>query len=281
MQWNRAKTIMIAVFLLINIFLVSYLVLERHTENQQTLQYLTDVLAKNDILLHSDAVIAWEESLFVPEFSAPVLSQKQIAKLMENPIATETGYQSADGNATWELKDNVFVYENKAPKQRAFRKVTEKNVVSKLNPYLKALGIEDSVYPVDISQIQEDIVVEYAYQPDERKLFDSRLRISVNQNGIRSIRGLLAVADRKNGFSYTLSKPETVLLGLAQTNEGSMEISQIELGYYFISYSDALVSQAIPVYQIRTSQGDIVMDARDGLESSERILSQKGKGGTK
>ncbi len=276
MQWQRAKTIMIVVFLLINIFLASYLVVDRHTGDQKTLQHLTDVLSKNGIQLHPDALPKEEVSLFVPEFSAPQLTKKQVEKLIENPVLSDTGYTSGDNTARLEFKDNVFTYENLNPKERAFRKVTAKNVVSKLNPYLKALGVSNLIYPVDISEIQGEILVEYAYRVEDRKLFDSRLRITVNQNGIRLIRGVLAVPDEKNGFSYNLSQLETILMSLAQTNEESLEITNIELGYYFISYSDALVSQAIPVYQIRTSQGDILMDARDGVETADRIL---GKGG--
>lgn len=274
MQWQRAKTIMIVVFLLINIFLASYLIVDRHTGDRQTIQHLTDVLSKNGIYLHPDAIPKEEDILFVPEFAAPNLTQKQVEKLIENPVSTETGYANEDNTARLEFKDNVFTYENTNPNERAFRKVTAKNVVSKLNPYLKALGVSDLVYPVDISEIQGEILVEYAYRMEDRKLFDSRLRITVNQNGIRLIRGVLVVPDKKNGFSYQLSQLETILMSLAQTTEESMEITSIELGYHFISYTDALVSQAIPVYQIRTSYGDILMDARDGVETADRILSK-------
>lgn len=279
MQWQRAKSIMIVVFLLINLFLASYLILDSRTGNQESLQHLTDVLASNQIHLHPDALPKEENSLFVPEFSVPVLTQKQAEKLMDEPVLTENGYTNQENTARLEFQDNLLIYENQNPRERAFRKVTEKNVVSKLNPCLKALGIADLVYPVDISQIQGEIVVEYAYRVEERKLFDSRLRVTVNTNGIRRIRGVLAVPDPKNGFSYRLSRLETILLSLAQTNPESMEITNIELGYYFITYTDALVSQAIPVYRIRTSYGDILMDARDGVEASERILSQTDKGG--
>ena len=50
--------------------------------------------------------------------------------------------------------------------------------------------------------------------------------------------------------------------------------SDIESGYYFINYTDALISQAIPVYRIATTQGEILLDARDGVAPSERELSQ-------
>lgn len=278
MQWQRAKSIMIVVFLLINILLATYLIIDRHTGSQQTILHLTDVLSKNGIHLQEGALPKEMDSLFVPEFSAPVLTEKQVSKLIDDPVATENGFTNADNTARLECKDNVFTYENTSPKERAFRRVSSKNVVSKLNPYLKALGVSELLYPVDISEIQENILVEYAYRIKDRKLFDARLRITVSKEGIHSIRGILVVPDPKNGFSYQLSHLETILMSLAQTEEEGLRISKIDLGYYFINYTDALVSQAIPVYQIRTSRGDILMDARDGVATEERILS-RGKGG--
>lgn len=279
MQWQKAKTILIVVFFSINIFLLCYLLPTQHTEERQALQNLTDALAKNEIHLRMDTLPKAESVVFVPEFSVPPLSQKQIEKLIDSPVATENGYESKDKTQKLELKSNTILYEDTAPRQKSFRKVSTKNAVSKLNPYLKALGVEDYVYPVDISAIQEEIVVEYAYQVENRKLFGSGLRFTITKEGIRRISGHFSVPDKKSGFSYSMSQLQTVLMSLAQTQTQPMNITNIELGYYFINYTDALVSQAIPVYRIGTPQGDIVMDARDGVETEERILSRRIDGG--
>ncbi len=279
MQWQKAKTILIVVFLLINLFLLYYLLPNRHTDSRQTLQYLTDALAKNEIHLRMDTLPETKDNIFVPEFSVPQLTKKQIERFLVSPVATENGYTNSENTAKLEFKSNEFSYENSALENRKFRNVTVKNVVSKLEPYVKALGVEEYVYPVDILEIQDEIVVEYAYRIENRKLFDSRLRFTVTKNGIRRIRGHLSVPDRKNGFSYSLSRLETILMSLAQKKEEAVSITNIELGYYFLSYTDAMVSQAIPVYRITTQTGDILMDARDGVETDERILSRSGAGG--
>ncbi len=279
MQWQKAKTILIVVFLLINLFLLYYLLPNRHTDSRQTLQYLTDALAKNEIHLRMDTLPETKDSIFVPEFSVPSLTEKQIEKLIVSPVKNENGYTNSDNTVKLEFKSNEFSYENSALENKKFRNVTVKNVVSKLEPYVKALGVEEYVYPVDILEIQDEIVVEYAYRIENRKLFDSRLRFTVTKNGIRRIRGHLSVPDSKNGFSYSLSRLETILMSLAQKKEESISITNIELGYYFLSYTDAMVSQAIPVYRITTQSGDILMDARDGVETEERILSRSGAGG--
>lgn len=279
MQWQKAKTILILAFLCINIFLLCYLLPTQQTESRQAFRNLTDALAKNDIHLRMDALPKTETVVFVPEFSVPKLSQKQIEKLVDSPVATDNGYESSDKTQKLELKSNTIFYEDTAPSQKGFRRVSAKNVVSKLKPYLSALGVEEYAYPVDISEIQDEIVVEYAYQTENRKLFDSHLRFTVGKDGIHRIAGHYSVPDSENGFSYSLSQLKTILMSLAQTEEQTVEIIDIEPGYYFISYTDALVSQAIPVYAIRTVRGNILMDARDGVETGERILSRRIEGG--
>ena len=63
------------------------------------------------------------------------------------------------------------------------------------------------------------------------------------------------------------------MLSLAQNNLKGLEITDIDLGYYLINYQDAMVSQAIPVYRLRTSWGEYILDARDGVEYTQRVLS--------
>lgn len=279
MQWQRAKSVMIIVFLMINIFLGSYLFAERYSGGTRNLENLTAILAKNQIHLRIDTLPRFPDTIFVPEFSAPVLKEKVVAALVPSPIAEEDGYVSEDGTCRLELRGTQLSYENTASQDPRFKKVTEKNVISKLEPQLKVLGIETLVYPVDIFELDGEISVKYAYRVEDQKLFDSYLYITVTADGIRRINGFLGIPDTKHGFSYTLSQMETVLISLAQTDFGNMEISDIELGYYFINYSDAFVSQAIPVYQVRTSLGTVLLDARDGVPKEERILSDPVNGG--
>ena len=128
-------------------------------------------------------------------------------------------------------------------------------------------------YAVSISQIGEDIVAEYAYRSGNSKLFGSRFSVTVTKHGIKQIKGFLGTVDGDNGFSYQLSELRTVLFALAQNNLKDLEITHIELGYHLINYRDALVSQAIPVYRLRTSGGEYILDARDGVEYTERVIS--------
>ena len=278
MQWQRAKTILILVFFLINVLLISYLVIERTPSDAQRISDLTEVLSRNRIQLEMVAVPRIPDSVFVPEWNRVELELKQVEALMDTPVADEKGYTNPDKTCRLTLKEDQIFYENQAPKGKNFRNVTAKNVHSKLKGVLKTLGVEAWVYPVSITEVGEDFVVTYGYQVEKRKLNGSWLTVTVSQNGIKKMEGFLGIPDRKNGFSYRLSQLETVLMSLVQTEESPLTITDIELGYYLIPYTDALVSQAIPVYEIETSEGILLLDARDGVSYLERKLSSQEKG---
>ena len=273
MLWNRAKSILIVVFLLINLFLLNYMVVDNFQDHSRALLDLTAVLSNNGIHLRVDKMPATVEELHVPELSPLIIDETFAKKLIANPVAYENGFASEDNNARLELRDGSFFYRNEAPKDSSFYYVNPENAVAKIRPYLDKLGVGHLTYAVDIATIGEDIVVEYAYRVGDYKLFDTHFSVTVTKNGVKQIKGFLGTADSSNGFSYQLSQLETVLLSLAQNQIQGVEITHIELGYYLINYQDALVSQAIPVYHLRTSMGECILDARDGVEHNQRMLS--------
>lgn len=273
MLWNRAKTILIVAFFLINLLLLHYLLADRFQDNSKALQDLTAVLADNGVHLRVDKMPAASEKLRVPELSSLTVSESLANQLMKNPVAVENGFENEAHTCKLELRDGMFFYRNDTPGEAGFYNVNTENAVSKIRPYLDELGVGHLAYAVSVSQIGEDTVVEYAYRIGDYKLFASRFSVTVTKNGIKQIKGFLGTENRDNGYDYQLSGLDTVLLSLAQNNLEGVEITHIELGYYLINYRDALISQAIPVYRLRTSRGEYILDARDGVEFTERILS--------
>ena len=273
MLWNRAKTILIVAFFLINLFLLNYLLADRFQDNSKALQDLTALLADNGIHLRVDKMPADPDELRVPELSSLMISESLANQLMKNPVAVENGFENQEQTCLLELRDGVFYYRNDAPLESGFSNVNTENAVTKIRPYLDKLGVGHLAYAVSASQIGEDTVVEYAYRIGDYKLFASRFSVTVTKNGIKQIKGFLGTENHDNGFDYRLSGLDTVLFGMAQNKLEGVEITHIELGYYLINYRDALISQAIPVYHLRTSRGEYILDARDGVEYTQRILS--------
>ncbi len=273
MLWSRAKTILIVVFLLINILLLSYLFAGNFSDNSRALSDLTAALSQNGINLRVDNMPSNMEKLHVPELSPLMIEETLANKLIQNPVATETGFCNEEKTCVLEQRDGLFFYRNESPTEKGFHNVKQSNADSKIRPYLDKLGVGNLAYAVSVSQIGEDTVVEYAYRIGNYKLFGSRFSVTVTKNGIKQIKGFLGTVDGDNGFSYQLSQLRTVLLSLAQNHLSDVEITHIELGYHLSNYRDALVSQAIPVYRLRTSRGEYILDARDGVQPTQRVIS--------
>jgi len=273
MLWYRAKTILILVFFLINLFLLNFLLAESHRDNSQLIGDLTAVLSKNEIHLQVDSLPRVENELKVPELAPLVMDENLAKKLIKSPVANENGYTDEAGECRLESENGVFFFRDETPDLGSFRGVSVKNAATKIAPYLEKLGVLEYVYAVDAFQIEDDILVEYAYRIGNYKLFDSHFSVTVTKDGFKQIKGFLGTPDQENGFSYQISQLETVLLSLAQNNLKGIEITNIEVGYYLINYQDAMVSQAIPAYRLRTSLGEYILDARDGVEYTQRVLS--------
>jgi len=230
-------------------------------------------LSRNEIHLSVDHLPRSEKELKVPELAPLVIDETLAQKLISQPIPTENGFANAEGTCRLENQNGNFFFRNEQANQSSFWDVNENNAIAHIKPQLDDLGVGEYAYAVNLFQIGEDIVVEYAYRIGDYKLFDSHFTVTVTKNGVKQIKGFLGLPDGENGFSYQLSQLETVLLGLAQNKLKGIEITHIELGYYLINYQDALVSQAIPVYRLRTSRGEYILDARDGVEYTQRVLS--------
>ncbi len=273
MLWSRAKTILIVVFLLINLFLLNYLFAGNFSDNSRALTDLTATLSQNGINLRAENMPQNMKKLHVPELSPLVIDESLAKKLMEHPVATETGFTNKEETCRLQQRDGLFFYRNDSPSEKGFYNVKQSNADVKIRPYLEKLGVGNLTYAVSVSQIGEDIVVEYAYRIGNYKLFGSHFSVTVTKNGIKQIKGFLGTVDGDNGFSYQLSQLRTVLLSLVQNHLSDVEITHIELGYHLMNYRDVLVSQAIPVYRLRTSRGEYILDARDGVEYTERVIS--------
>lgn len=273
MLWNRAKTILIVVFFFINLFLLNFLLADRHQDNSQVIGDLTAVLSKNEIHLQVDNLPRVEQEMKVPELAPLVIDETLAKKLISKPVFKNDGYTAQDGSSRLESENGIFFFRDASPDLGSFRGIQIENAAAKIQPYLDDLGVGQYVYAIDAFQIEDDVVVEYAYRIGNYKLFDSHFSVTVTKDGVKQIKGFLGTPDQENGFSYQLSQLETVLLSMAQNHLRGIEITNIELGYYLINYQDALVSQAIPAYRLRTSWGEYILDARDGVEYTQRVLS--------
>lgn len=277
MQWAKAKTIMIWLFLIVDIILLTVLAVNK-IKNKDSNEQLIGVLKQNNVNIREELLNHNSEKIFAYEFLAPNLTDEIAGEFLKNPVKKDNNfYESKDKTARLKMDSGYIEYENKNPDFSGFGGVNENNITHKLGHYLKILGINNYVKPALISKENEDIIVSYSYFFNDIELYSAELNFVVSQKGIKKISGNINIPNKESGYDFTLSGIETVLLNFIQNNTFLNEetIVSINEGYYLINYQNLLIAQAIPVYRIKTTNKTYIYDARDGIDASKRQLLKK------
>lgn len=278
MQWAKAKTIMIWLFLAVDIILAANLAINKIVGGKSSNDKLIRILENNNLSVREDILTIEKKSVFANEFKGLTLTDEIASEFMEKPIKTENNsYRSEDKAVSLSFSSGSVLYENQNPDSlffSGFSGINEKNAEAKIQPYLKALGIGKYVKAVGIFRQNEDICVEYSYFFNDKELFSSHLTVIANENGIKKIYGNINIPNDDKGYDFKLSGIETVLLNFVQNNSFSTPETVVSIteGYYCISYDNLLLTQAIPVYRIKTTDKTYIYDARDGIDGEKRQL---------
>ena len=277
MQWAKAKTIMIWLFLIVDLILLTVLTVNK-LKNKDSNEHLIAVLKHNNINIREELLNRDSKKIFAYEFLALNLTDELAGVFLKDPVKKDNNfYESKDKTALISMDGGYINYENKNPDFSGFVGVNEKNVHHKLQPYLKTFNINKYVRPVKISVENEDISVSYSYFFNDMELYSGELNFLVSPKGIKRIHGNINIPNKESGYDFTLSGIETILLTFIQNNTFLNEetIVSINEGYYLINYQNLLIAQAIPVYRIKTSNKTYIYDARDGIDASKRQLYVK------
>ncbi len=280
MEWKKAKTILIWLFVIVDMFLLTYGLFVNFGNNKVDFEGLKSVLEGNNIVFSENIKISNRNSIFVHEYKRPVISEKLKEELMGNYDETGDGrYSSKDKKSIMKTDGSEFFYENKSPDFKGFEKLDKKNSDKILEKYLKLFGIEKYADISDISEKDGQYFVSCVFKTEGLEIFSSSLTFVISKKGIHKIYGTLSIADTQNGYKFELSNIETILLNFSRNTGGEknkkIQIEEIKLGCYLSDYENAVTSQALPVYMIRTNENIYIYDAREGVDSSNRELAIK------
>lgn len=278
MQWSKAKTIMIWVFLVVDIILAVTLTVNKVSSRKTDIKMLAQVLSNNNLNVREEILETKVSQLFACEFTGITLTEKLAENFLKNPVQKDNfTYESQDKNAYLYSGSMQILYENKKPDFKGFANVNEKNIHKKLISYLKKLQIYNHVKLADISRKNGDLCAKYSYFYNNMEIFASDITFTVNENGIKRIEGNLNIPNKKSGYNFTLSNLDTILLNFVQNNKFSSPVTVVSItpGYFCPSYDNTVLSQAIPVYRIKTTDRIYIYDARDGIDSEKRQLLNK------
>lgn len=276
MEWKKAKSILIIMFFVIDIFLFALNFYSNFGNNNVDYDKLSKILAENNINIEKSIVKKNRKAGFVYEFSSVEIGEDFKKTMLGEYDKTEKGeYVSKNKKSFLSVSGNKISYSNSAPEFNDFKKVNQKNLSSKLKPYIRQLGVQKYAFLENVKVVDGKYIAEYTFKVDNNPLFSAKLEFLVSKDGIHNMEAVLNTPNKADGYKFELSNIETILLNFSRNNTFSkpVDIVEITYGYYISDYENAVVSQALPVYMIKTVNNSYIYDARDGVDSTQRRLA--------
>ena len=258
MNFGRAKTILIFLFVIINLFLLSYIFVTSKditVPDRKTISTTIDILQQRNIFLNEKINLSSVEKLNYLNLEAETKDEKVFASKILGSFKAKNNVYTGDlgdititnGNFVWNVKDN-----------HNFSEFNEKSVKNYAVNFLKNLQTDTSSLKVtDISDQDGNYKVTFSHYFLEKELFNIKTSVFVSGGGVYKIEGNIFSLVSLTG-SEQKCNPITILLNYSSTKNSSEkeEITAINSGYYCESSPKEYKSlSAQPCFEIVFSSG--------------------------
>ncbi|NLY43337.1 MAG: hypothetical protein GX066_05085 [Clostridiaceae bacterium] len=268
MNWSKVKTIMIILFLCINIFLVISLITSRYesvTIRSETLEDTVEILQKNSIIVDRSIIPTKMENLPLLQMENseqdPDLFAKKI--LGEGYDKKEDGngyYYSSDGK-TLEVHGCEFYYADEMPSEQ-LEPVNNETVESQVRKILEKMDFNTKYMVLkEVYTLGKDLYsVTFYQQFGGKQIFEDYVSVILGPKGITSMRGYLIVPKEFSGQSLSVRQITGILIDFVRNEDRPKDkvisITSISLGYRVDrSKTDIRETSAFPVWRITTDDG--------------------------
>ena len=283
MNWAKAKTILIIVFLLLNVFLFMIYSSILKSNSETDVRQLTQVLEKNNITLPQNRLKKTPARLRSVELLNLAGDNQNCAKnfLKDGYTAvSETEYKK--GSQTLLINRSTVEFIDSNPQDPSYQGISEEKAEKKISRELNQLGIpEDTLECVrKFRNTSGHLVLMYNLKYGDFSVFNSALQVIVCPSGITNIKGVLLAVNETNPLEmqYDILNAQHILLELLNNPElddsTPQEILEVNLGYYIPKNDFVMSADAIPAYQIMLANGKIYYyDARTSVPNTVRLLA--------
>lgn len=283
MNWAKAKTILIIVFLLLNVFLFLTYSSILKSKSETDVKQLTQVLEKHNMNLAQNALKKTPVKLHSVELLNLAGDNKSCAEnFLKDGYTTVNEREFKKGSQTLLINRSEVEYIDSDPQDFSYQDISEERAEKKVSKELTRLGIpEDTLQCVRRFRNSSDhLVLVYNLKYGDFSVFNSAVQVIVCQTGITSIKGVLLAVNETNplDMQYEILNSQNILLELLSNPELNdqipQEILEVNLGYYIPKNDFVMSADAIPAYQIVLGNGKIYYyDARVSVPNTVRLLA--------
>ncbi len=281
MNWGRAKTILILLFLATDLFLMMVLMRIRMTSvkiPQETIEDTVGIMRDHQIEIEAQQISADRiknrsmvmRNLFhEPETAAVMFLGETFKTITSDDEAFMYSYESSLGSLT--IEENGFLYSRAAQVKpyRVHPLPGSETVQSSVSEALQVLGFQKGSFKFENLREQEGVYyVEAVPLVGNVKIYGIRMHIAADTEGILTIGGhwFEAVGTEENEPEML---PDVTSVLTEMTLKHKIPAGKVlSVGFGFYADGDFLSSRelaAVPVYVVEDEQGTVTMfDARVG-----------------
>ena len=265
MDWSRAKTILIFIFLALNIFLVYNLVAKESkvvTIAQKDILDVQSILQKNNIYLKAQVPNKIKPKSFLKIEDAPYKE----SDLVKSFFGSSQGVQKTvvlgittykKGLMSLEIYQNKKIIYNNEPNDN-IKGSNQKKIEGYVESYLNSKGIfHEYAQESGFSSNNEEYELEYKQIFHDNEIFPSYMNIKLSDKGITRIESLWFSPLGFIGDIKDIKTPLEALFVFAKDigNKDKVTINDISLGYYLSDNIQNAAVSAVPVWRIKSSDG--------------------------
>ena len=271
MNWSRAKTLLIAIFVILNTFLIYNLYVEESyiiNISSDDISNIKSILSEHNIelLADIDTKIKPKSSLIIEDLN---YDEKEIINkflgtneglIKKEALEQKMIYSVGDNEKLEIYNNNRIFYTNTKPNDNLVG-YEKKDIIKYAEKYLKTLNIYPDDAKLDSFKFEDGHhELKYVQVYKSNKIFTSYINISISKNGTTSIDMYWTTPIQYDQNSKdTIKTPIEILLIFAKdfSSNNKISITKIEFGYYFAikNYNNASFSST-PTWKIETNTGE-------------------------
>ncbi|MEE1042644.1 MAG: hypothetical protein UH854_01635 [Clostridia bacterium] len=259
MEWGKIKTILIFIFVIVNLFLFIMFFKSEYVDNvigDELVENTVKILEDNNVLIDKSVIPKTHDSVRICIVENKYSS---ISDMLKNIWTI-----CAENDVTYFNEKNTDIHEN-----YFVCTVDKVEEVSNITKYAKREIEKTGLLENAEYVIEEDDEYVYFYLKFGNKIFyDSYIKVRATKTGIKEIYGYNWLGDIafEGGISQTVSPVEIIIdFTLANNFQNTVEIESVKSGYYIGERGDTVRVTASPVWEISLNDGQVFYyDMRNG-----------------
>lgn len=259
MNFGRAKTILIVLFAIVNMFLAGYIFVTSNdilTPDSKTISNAVNILNKRNVFLKNNVKLSASENINYLNLKGITSDEKILASKLLGPFTIKNSKYISD-SGDLKITNGEFLLNIKD--NHTFKEFSEKAVSKYAVKFLKEHEMDVSDLKVfDVVNENGNYKVTLRHYFFDKPLFNVKTDVYISGGGVYRIEGSIFTLDSLSESKKYTNNPINVLLSYSaerQSNE-KIEIAQINAGYYTENKPNDFKSiSALPCYEIVLTDG--------------------------